>query len=234
MAYDEDMNSTPSDTPILDQQCFRRYPIDSIEEEPLFEHGVGAQGHPSVKVNCNIPRNISEQSLVTPPGSEDSESEDDDKQRGSLEPTTIPMMSSHNGIKQLIPLDIHSAQRHSKGSESVWSESLAGNEGGLDETMLFKASPTTTTAFEIRQQANRTLPENSLRCVGLNTELEAGHQPWLLKLIKILFYHDKVKEEAILSGSGYAYCNSYLRRYNCHIVPSLVINTHPSPIVNLL
>ncbi|KAF9976724.1 hypothetical protein BGZ73_007949, partial [Actinomortierella ambigua] len=55
------------------------------------------------------------------------------------------------------------------------------------------ASPTTTTAFELRHQAIRTLPENLLRCVGLNTELEMGPPRWMLKVIKILFYEDRVK-----------------------------------------
>ncbi|KAF9902507.1 hypothetical protein EC991_004839 [Linnemannia zychae] len=203
MAYDEDMSSTPPDTPIPNQHCFRRHPIDSIEEEEsLYERGDEMRDHPSFRANYPVSRELSEQSLVTPPGSQDSGSEEDEEQEATPESMAVPTVSSHNGIKQLVPLDIYSAQRHGKGSESTWSENFAGNEGGYDVTMLSKASPTTTTAFEIRQQANRTLPENSLRCVGLNTELEAGHQPWLLKIIKILFYHDKIKEEAILAGNG--------------------------------
>lgn len=201
MAYDEDMNSTPPDTPIPDQHGFRRHPIDSIEEEePLYDHGEEMRGHPSFRANYPITRELSEHSLATPPGSQDSGSEGDDEQERSSG-SAVPIGASHNGVKQLMPLDIYSAQRHGNGS--TWSEDFAGNEGGYDETMLAKASPTTTTAFEVRQQAERTLPENSLRCVGLNTELEAGHQPWLLKIIKILFYHDKVKEEAALAGNGY-------------------------------
>ncbi|KAF9151887.1 hypothetical protein BG015_006084 [Linnemannia schmuckeri] len=201
MAYDEDMNSTPPDTPIPDQHSFRRHPIDSIEEEePLYEHGEEMRDHPSFR-NYPTARELSGHSLATPPGSQDSGSEEDDEQERSSG-SAVSMVTSLNGVKQLIPLDIYSAQRHRKGAGSTWSENFAGNEGECDETMLAKASPTTTTAFELRQQANRTLPENSLRCVGLNTELEAGHQPWLLKIIKILFYHDKVKEEATLAGNG--------------------------------
>ncbi|KAK3832053.1 MAG: hypothetical protein JOS17DRAFT_742802 [Linnemannia elongata] len=200
MAYDEDMNSTPPDTPIPDQHGFKRHPIDAIEEEkPLYDHGNEMRDHPSFRSNYPVTRELLEHSLATPPGSQDSGSEGDDEQDMSSG-SAVPMMASHNGVKQLMPLDICSAQRHSNGSN--WSENFSGNEGRYDETMLAKASPTTTTAFEVRQQADRTLPENSLRCVGLNTELEAGHQPWLLKIIKILFYHDKVKEEATLAGNG--------------------------------
>ncbi|KAF9130851.1 GATS protein-like 3 [Mortierella sp. 14UC] len=206
MTYDEDMSSTPPDTPIPDQHCFWRHPFYSNEEEePPYEHGSEMRDHPSFRANYPTSRELSEQSLATPPGSHDSGSEEDDEQERSSELAAVPMVSSHNGIKQLVPLDIYSAQRHGKSSGSNWSENFAGNEGGYNETMLSKASPTTTTAFEIRQQANRTLPENSLRCVGLNTDLEAGHQPWLLKIIKILFYHDKVKEQAILAGNGPAH-----------------------------
>lgn len=203
MAFDEDMNTTPPGTPIPDQHFFMRHPIGSIEEEEsLFEHSEEMRDHPSFRANYPITRQLSEHSLATPPGSQDSGSEGDDDQERSSE-SSVPMVTSHNGVKQLVPLDIYSVQRHGKGSGSTWSENFAGNEGGYDETMLAKASPTTTTAFELRQQADRTLPENSLRCVGLNTELEAGHQPWLLKIIKILFYHDKVKDEATLAGNGY-------------------------------
>ncbi|KAK5816668.1 hypothetical protein F5H01DRAFT_341412 [Linnemannia elongata] len=202
MAYDEDMNSTPPDTPIPDQHGFRRLPINSLEEEEsLYEHSQEMRDHPSFRANHPVTRELSEHSLATPPGSQDSGSEGDDEQDGSSG-SAVSMVTSHNGVKQLVPLDIYSAQRHGKGSGSTWSESFAGNESGYEETMLAKASPTTTTAFEVRQQADRTLPENSLRCVGLNTELEAGHQPWLLKIIKILFYHDRVKEEATLAGNG--------------------------------
>lgn len=197
------MNSTPPDTPIPDQHGFRRLPINSLEEEEsLYEHSQEMRDHPSFRANHPVTRELSEHSLATPPGSQDSGSEGDDEQDGSSG-SAVSMVTSHNGVKQLVPLDIYSAQRHGKGSGSTWSESFAGNESGYEETMLAKASPTTTTAFEVRQQADRTLPENSLRCVGLNTELEAGHQPWLLKIIKILFYHDRVKEEATLAGNGY-------------------------------
>ncbi|KAG0205153.1 hypothetical protein BGX33_008053 [Mortierella sp. NVP41] len=202
MAYDEDMNCTPPDTPIPEQLQFRRHnSVDSIEEgEPLYEHNEEMQEHPSFRTNRPITRQLSEHPLATPSGSLDSGSEGDDEQEGSSK-VTVPLVSSHNGVKQLVPLDIYSAQRHGKETGPGWSENFAGNEGGFDP-MMAKASPTTTTAFELRQQANRTLPENRIRCVGLNTELEAGPQPWLLKIIKILFYHDKVKEEATLSGKG--------------------------------
>ncbi|KAF9585933.1 hypothetical protein BGW38_010912 [Lunasporangiospora selenospora] len=63
------------------------------------------------------------------------------------------------------------------------------------------SSPTTATAFELRERASRTLPQNLLRCVGLNTELEDG-QPWILKVVKILFYGDRVKDNAISQGRG--------------------------------
>ncbi|KAG0273420.1 hypothetical protein BGZ96_004855 [Linnemannia gamsii] len=202
MAYEEDMSTTPPDTPTPNQHFFRRHPVDSIEEdESLFGHSEVLGDHPSFRANYPITRQLSEHSLATPPGSQDSGSEGDDEQERASE-SAVPMVTSHNGVKQLVPLDIYSAQRHGKGSGSTWSESFAGNEGEYDETMLAKASPTTATAFELRQQADRTLPENSLRCVGLNTELEAGHQPWLLKIIKILFYHEKVKDEATLAGNG--------------------------------
>jgi len=204
MAYDEDMNSTPPDTPIPDQHHLRRYPIDSTdEEEPFYEPGEDIrEKQSSIQGNFPIKRQHSECSLATPPGSHDSGSEGDDEQEEPSD-AAVFSVSTHNGAKHLNPLDISSAQRHGKGPGSSWSEDFAGNEGEYGEMMLSKASPTTATAFEIRQQANRTLPENSLRCVGLNTELEAAHQPWLLKIIKILFYHDKVKEEATLTGHGY-------------------------------
>ncbi|KAF9924212.1 hypothetical protein FBU30_005774 [Linnemannia zychae] len=198
MAYDGDMGCTPPDTPLPDQYDFKRVPkITTEEEEPLYEPIEELSEYSSFNTNFSIKNQILERSLVTPPGSQDSSSESDEQEEGSSKFGSVPLASSYNGVKQLVPLDIYSAQRHGKSTET-----FTESEGEYNETLLAKASPTTTTAFEIRQQASRTLPENSLRCVGLNTELDTGHQPWLLKIIKILFYHDKVKEEAILAGNG--------------------------------
>lgn len=131
-------------------------------------------------------KHASDLGLATPPESRESRSDDDENAEGT-------------DRKQVIPLNIVCAQRHDKEA-SAWSESLAGNERAHEDMQLAKASPTTATTLELRQQAIRTLPENNLRCVGLNTELETEHQPWILKIIKILFYHDKIKEEAARLG----------------------------------
>lgn len=107
--------------------------------------------------------------------------------------------SYSNQTTRSLSLDILSAQSLGhRGHDLEWIR----EEQQFEERILGMASPTTATAFEVRQQAIRTLPENYLRCVGLNTELEAGHQLWILKVIKILFYHDKVKEKAIQAGRG--------------------------------
>lgn len=110
---------------------------------------------------------------------------------------TQPSYSSQSS-KQPLSLDILSAQSLAHRDSAAWTR----EERQFEERILSKASPATATAFELRQEAIRTLPENYLRCVGLNTELEAGHQAWILKIIKILFYHDKVKEKAIQAGRG--------------------------------
>lgn len=127
------------------------------------------------------------------------DSNSDQESESDRDEDTHPSYSSQTS-RQPLSLDILSAQSLAqRGHDSAaWTR----EERQFEERILSNASPTTATAFELRQQAIRTLPENYLRCVGLNTELEAGHQPWILKVIKILFYHDKVKEKAIQAGRG--------------------------------
>ncbi|KAF9944340.1 hypothetical protein BGZ65_012209, partial [Modicella reniformis] len=194
IVVDEDLDNTPPDTPITSQRRSWGVNMDDIRDEG-HSHRAGF---------------LSEHSLATPPGSRDSSSDydgDDDEEADDVatEGNSAGIVASGAiGIKQLQPLDIVSA--HQRGRRVVdWSRASSLNEDTYDGTPLIKASPTTTTAIEIRQQAVRTMPHNCLRCVGLNTDLETGHQPWILKIIKILFYHDKIKEEAIQSGRGPTY-----------------------------
>ncbi|KAG0055960.1 hypothetical protein BGZ83_006885 [Gryganskiella cystojenkinii] len=191
---DDDLVNTPPDTPIPDQIQFRTHTVQPIqEEEGHHEDEEGEHERHSYRIRSsqhqhNIDK-FSRLSLVTPPGSMDSSCDEG--------PGSSDIILSHHAGKPLVPLDIFSAQRHHH-EESEGQ----GRRDEYDENLLNKSSPTTTTAFELRQQAVRTLPENFLRCVGLNTDLEVGHQPWILKIIKILFYHDEVKEAAISAGRG--------------------------------
>ncbi|CAO3572074.1 unnamed protein product [Mortierella alpina] len=181
IACDEESGLTSSEILSPDGCRFRKYDIHDIQEEECSGDNSDDDGQRLRRM-----RHTPEFSLATPPGSRGSRSDGDED-----------IMDT--SLKQVLPLDILSAQRHDK-EDSAWSESFAGNERAHEDMQLAKASPTTATTLELRQQAIRTLPENNLRCVGLNTELEAGHQPWILKIIKILFYHDKVKEEAARFG----------------------------------
>ncbi|KAG0217949.1 GATS protein-like 3 [Mortierella sp. GBA43] len=196
---DDNLGCTPPDTPILDQ----RRPWEMNMENAL-----------EVK-------HMSELSLATPPGSRDSNSDYGDDDRDSATEVSEEGEGEESGVtgnKPLLPLDIISAhQRGIRGGDDGddgggdggggdgGGAHGAGSNGYYDDSQLAKASPTTTTAIEIRQQAVRMLPQNCLRCVGLNTDLESGHQAWILKIIKILFYHDKVKEEANRAGNGPSY-----------------------------
>ncbi|KAG0213517.1 hypothetical protein BGX28_004153 [Mortierella sp. GBA30] len=188
---EEEPSPTP-ETPIpSDKHHFQKYDIHDIQEEGHSKEFCGGDDDDNCAPHRHQIKHPSKLALATPPGSQGSSSEDerDDNEEDEVD----------DFLKQARPLDILSPQRRDKRT-APWSESFAGNEHiqkGMQQGM---ASPTTATTFELRQQAIRTLPENSLRCVGLNTELETGHQPWILKVIKILFYHDKVKEAAIRSG----------------------------------
>ncbi|KAG0289756.1 hypothetical protein BGZ98_003728 [Dissophora globulifera] len=203
MALDEDLGSTPPDTPIPDQLRFWQHDMHDIKEEDYrYDHSDDDQALHSLHA-----KHLSELTLVTPPASMDSTSDhDDDVGRSSDEAEAL---HTSGQTKQLSPLDIVSAQQHGRdiplgsGAGVRPREFVEGESGSaFEDIRLAKASPTTTTAFEIREQAVRTLPQNSLRCVGLNTDLETGHQPWILKVIKILFFDDKVKEEAVKAGRG--------------------------------
>ncbi|KAF9208042.1 GATS protein-like 3 [Haplosporangium sp. Z 27] len=182
MALDEDLGSTPPRTPIPDHVRFWKHNITNPKEEEPGDN------YPS---GC---------SLVTPPGSSESNSDDDNDAEVASE--TSHLHAALN--KQLLPLDIISAQQHGRKTTG-WTNIKTEEEGGYDTSPLSKASPTTATAFELRQQATRTVPQNTLRCVGLNTDLETDHQPWIIKVIKILFYNEKVKEEAIRNEKGPAH-----------------------------
>lgn len=200
VAQDEEEVSTPPDTPIPDQVRFKKSEIQPIQEEEYPEDQQRQEeeqdrGQVRVQGAPHYTDRFSQLPLVTPPGSIDSSGDE-----GHLAGRGEVVISHHAG-KHLVPLDIYSAQRHHKASEA---RSLVSQEkiSDYDDSILGKPSPTTTTAFELRQQAVITLPKNYLRCVGLNTDLEGGHQPWILKIIKILFYNDKVKEEAVTTGRG--------------------------------
>ncbi|KAG0239980.1 hypothetical protein BGW41_007375 [Actinomortierella wolfii] len=112
---------------------------------------------------------------------------------------TQPSPSSylHHYEKQAIPSQ--PSYSHKQASSLMLQTSqdveLKRGKGGSSSSASSSAtaSPTTATAFELRHQAIRTLPENLLRCVGLNTELEMGPPRWMLKIIKILFYEDHVQ-----------------------------------------
>ncbi|KAF9169772.1 GATS protein-like 3 [Mortierella sp. AD011] len=184
MALDEDLGSTPPHTPIPDHVQF--WDRDTYETE----EACSADDSPQAKY-------LSERSLATPPGSSDSASDDDNDAEAASETEDF-----HTTItKQLLPLDIASAQHHGMNAKER-SKDSSEDAIGCDDSQIFKASPTTATAFELRQRAVRTVPQNTLRCVGLNTDLEADHQPWILKVIKILFYNEKVKEDATRHGRG--------------------------------
>ncbi|KAG0255656.1 hypothetical protein BG011_004987 [Mortierella polycephala] len=182
---DEDLDLTSLDTPKLDQLRFQKYPMHDIQEEHTREYCNG--GHSADTLQN---RGLSRFSLATPPESHDVSSDDNDNDDDDDDFTE----ESHT----IVGMDIYSTKRHGE-RKAGWSEDSTETE---DEYDTAKASPTTMTTFELRQQAIRKLPENSLRCVGLNTELEDGHQPWILKVIKVLFYHDKVKEQASCDGRG--------------------------------
>ncbi|ORZ04578.1 hypothetical protein BCR41DRAFT_195846 [Lobosporangium transversale] len=196
MALDEELCNTPPDTPIPDRPRFWKHDIHDIQKEnQLSEHNDEEDRtlH-SIPTEAFQLKYMSESSMMTPPGS-----------RGSISDNDIDGVESNSKIKneylngkhldadakQVPPLDIISAQKHGRISVELG-----------DAAIPPKASPTTATAFELRQQAIRTSPQNTLRCVGLNTDLESGHQPWILKVIKILFYHDKIKQVAIDTGRG--------------------------------
>ncbi|KAI8595532.1 hypothetical protein EDD21DRAFT_390980 [Dissophora ornata] len=209
IALEEDLGTTPPHTPIPEQLRFWKHDIHDIQEEDhRHEHSDEGRAHRSASVDSLNAKYMTELSLATPPESRDSTSDyEDDAENASG--SEVVTHAASGGVKQLMPLDIVSAQQHGRGTTPTaamgeWPEEIAEDEssGEYDEIQLPKASPTTTTAFELRQQAVRTLPQNSLRCVGLNTDLETGHQPWILKIIKILFYHEKVKDAAIEAGRG--------------------------------
>ncbi|KAF9344464.1 hypothetical protein BGX34_005649 [Mortierella sp. NVP85] len=185
---DGNLDNTPPDTPISGQRPIWGATCEQGDDE-------SAQSSTSSSHQAKF---LSVHSLATPPGSRDSTSDydddDDDRESAVAEGRSDVAEGS---VKQLLPLDIISA--HQRGARG------ADEDGYYDDTPLAKASPTTTTAIEIRQQAVRTLPQNTLRCVGLNVDLESGHQPWILKVIKILFYDDKVREEAVHAGNGPKY-----------------------------
>ncbi|GJJ71020.1 hypothetical protein EMPS_03370 [Entomortierella parvispora] len=194
VAQDEEEISTPPDTPIPDQVRFKKNASHEEDPSECQQHREQAlhQHQDRVHNTAHHKDRFTELALMTPPESMDS-SGDEGHMAGLGE-----VIISHHAVKQLVPLDIFAAQRRRQGSETRPLVS----QGKMDDYDDNKPSPTTTTAFELRQQAVRTLPENYLRCVGLNTDLEGGHQPWILKIIKILFYNDKVKEEAVTSGRG--------------------------------
>ncbi|KAF9431356.1 hypothetical protein BGZ76_000416, partial [Entomortierella beljakovae] len=184
LTSDHDLNSTPPHTPIPynDRSWIEGEPNDDSDDDNNSSDVDNDEKYPS------------KHSLATPPGSNGSFSGDDeDEVEGIQVETGDNIESLHVTIsKQLSPLNITFAQQHGKNTiNRVESDSRRS-----------KDSPTTTTAFELRQQAVRTVPQNTLRCVGLNTDLEGDHQPYILKVIKILFYNDKVKEQAIADGKG--------------------------------
>ncbi|KAF9386213.1 hypothetical protein CPC16_007691 [Podila verticillata] len=197
---EENVECTPPDSPIQEQR--NQYGIHVIPEDDAEEeldlghprHPLHGQYHYDHNTLVDSP-DARELSLASPPNSMDSISDQEpESDRGEEIQPSYASQSS----KQPLSLDILSAQSiaHRGHDSAAWTH----EEQQFEERILSQASPATATAFELRQQAIRTLPENYLRCVGLNTELEAGHQPWILKVIKILFYHDKVKEKAIQAG----------------------------------
>ncbi|KAF9322024.1 hypothetical protein BG003_008215 [Podila horticola] len=194
---EDNVTCTPPDTPIQEQRNHGIHVIPEGDEEEQDLEQPHHQHHPyhydhNTFVDSLEVRDLS---LATPPSSMDSNS--DQEPESDRDEETHSSYSSQ--ITRSLSLDILSAQSLGhRGYDPAWTQ----EEQQFEERVLGKASPTTATAFEVRQQAIRTLPENYLRCVGLNTELEAGHQPWILKVIKILFYHDKVKEKAIQAGRG--------------------------------
>ncbi|KAG0095862.1 hypothetical protein BGZ93_005373 [Podila epicladia] len=198
---EDNVACTPPDTPIQEQRSRDIHVIPEDDEEDLdleeSHHQHHRHHHPyhydhNALVDSLEVRGLS---LATPPSSMDSNS--DQEPESDRDEATQSSYSSQTA--RSLSLDILSAQSLGhRGHDLEWIR----EEQQFEERILGKASPTTTTAFEVRQQAIRTLPENYLRCVGLNTELEAGDQPWILKVIKILFYHDKVKEKAIQAGRG--------------------------------
>ncbi|KAF9194498.1 hypothetical protein BGZ50_006223 [Haplosporangium sp. Z 11] len=185
---DEDLDLTSSATPTFDQLRFQKYQMHDIqEEEHTREYCSGDH-----TTDTHQTKDPSRFSLATPPASHDVSSDDNDNDDDDDDDEIIG--ESHTTVG----MEICSTKRHDERMAG-WSKGFTENE---DEYNMANASPTTMTTFELRQQAIRKLPENSLRCVGLNTELEDGHQPWILKVIKILFYHDKVKEQANCHGRG--------------------------------
>ncbi|KAI7829877.1 hypothetical protein BC939DRAFT_324104 [Gamsiella multidivaricata] len=198
MALDEEVGTTPPHTPIPDQLHFWKRGMHDIEEEEHHDEQSGDEkAQYSAATDSRHVTMHSEFSLATPPGSRNSTSDHEDVEN------TVQVDTIDGLARQLMPLDIVSAQQHGRGAPTWTSAESADIDAEYGVRLeLLKASPTTTTAFELRQQAVRTLPQNSLRCVGLNTDLEAGHQPWILKVIKILFYHDEIKKEAIRAGRG--------------------------------
>ncbi|KAF9429546.1 hypothetical protein BGZ94_010316 [Podila epigama] len=209
ITWDDNASCTPPHTPIPDQPHFGQQGMhaileDSSEGDIDFGYAPPSQHHyPSQHTTLVDSLDVKGLSLVTPPGSTDSESErelesDEDEDDGEQygDKTRSGQSSRHP-----LSIDIVSAQGLSRlhdQDSAAWSR----EEAQFEQRILNKASPTTETAAELRQQAIRTLPENYLRCVGLNTELEEGSQPWVLKIIKILFFHDNVKEKAINAGRG--------------------------------
>ncbi|KAF9113946.1 hypothetical protein BGX27_000477 [Mortierella sp. AM989] len=193
MALDEDLGSTPPHTPIPDHARLWKHDIHDIQEEGQWNEDRTPR---STNIDSLQVKFLSEDSLATPPGSDSFTSDDDNDADITSEAENLHATVT----KQLSPLNILSAQQH--GRKTEWSEGNPKVEIGHGGSHLSKASPTTATAYELRQQAIRTVPQNTLRCVGLNTDLEADHQPWILKIIKILFYHEKVKEEAARNERG--------------------------------
>lgn len=193
MALDEDLGSTPPHTPIPDHARLWKHDIHDIQEEGQWNEDRTPR---STNIDSLQVKFLSEDSLATPPGSDSFTSDDDNDADITSEAENLHATVT----KQISPLNILSAQQH--GRKTEWSEGNPKVEIGHGGSHLSKASPTTATAYELRQQAIRTVPQNTLRCVGLNTDLEADHQPWILKIIKILFYHEKVKEEAARNERG--------------------------------
>ncbi|KAF9166598.1 hypothetical protein DFQ26_007412 [Actinomortierella ambigua] len=104
-----------------------------------------------------------------------------------------PLQTARDATEDAFLSRDHKTRFSSSSSSPSSSFSSPTNGIATTTTSTGTASPTTTTAFELRHQAIRTLPENLLRCVGLNTELEMGPPRWMLKVIKILFYEDCVQ-----------------------------------------
>ncbi|KAI1300683.1 hypothetical protein EDD11_006062 [Mortierella claussenii] len=202
MALDQDLGNTPPDSPIQDNlDPMKREMHDIMNKDhhtPGMIEGI-EKAPPSYAVGDLQVKHVPVNSLATPPGSRNSTYMSDGTDDGDIDENIVSDVNLvHASAQQLMPLDIISAQRRGRGAVSTENY----QEEEYSEAQLPKASPTTATTLELRQQANRTLPLNTLRCVGLNTDLEAAYQPWILKIIKILFYHDKVKDEAVCAGRG--------------------------------